>query len=421
MKYTSQEKGWILYDCANSAYTTVINSTVFPIYFASVITKDGDMLWGIGTSFATIITAIIAPYIGAIADYRGNKKRIFSMFLFLGLMATLLSSLTDIMQIMLLGYVISFIGYSGSILVYDSFLTDVTTPKRMNMISCLGYTAGYIGGSTIPFLVSILLLQFGANFGIDATLAVKFSIVFTVAWWAVFSVPLLFSVHQNGGVSYGKKPPYIEAFKSLSITVKRILKNKGLMVYLIAHFFYIGGVSTVIIMASSYGTALNLSTTQMTMALFVTQIVAAPCTYLFGKLCGKFGALNMIVAGIIVYICICAVSFALGYGLENGFMSVSAAEKLFWVLAIGVGTVQGGLQAISRSYYGKIISAEHSGEYFGFLDVFAKYATALGPLIYSLTKLATGRSSYSLISIMLMFVIAVIILTAGRKHLKVDI
>lgn len=421
-RFTKQEKSWILYDWANSVYATVMMAALCPIYFATVASnagQSGDYWWGIGTSIAMVITAILAPIAGAFADYIGYKKRIFSAFLILGLVFTAISAITNSWIVLLIGYAVSHIGFSGSCLVYDSFLTDVTTKDNMDRVSSYGYAMGYVGGSTIPFIICIglvMLSTFRPDILQEAA-AYKLSIGIAVVWWGLFSIPFLKNVHQIHGLDKPSKGLIKNLFISIFQTAKKIVQNKGMFIFIIAYFFYIDGVGTVITMSTAYGETLGLNAVSMILALLVTQIVAIPCTIAFGNLSKKFGSLALIYYAVGTYLVICIVGFIMGYGLEENLFSVSVAQVLFWILAFLVGTVQGGIQAISRSYFAKLVPPDNSGEFFGFFDIFGKFAAVIGPALYALTKGITGRSSFSILSIVFLFIIALIILIGGRKHL----
>ncbi|MEL7622506.1 MAG: MFS transporter [Clostridiales bacterium] len=502
-KFSKTEKSWILYDWANSVYATIIMAAVFPIYFSNVAKSAGaagDVWWGYATSAATFLVAVSAPLLGAIGDFRGMKKRLFTAFLFTGALATLLLAFTGNMGLMLLGYMLSYIGFAGSNLFYDSFLTDVTTPERMDRVSAYGYGFGYIGGSTIPFLISIGLITFGGSFGIDGVLAVKISVVLTTLWWLAFSIPFLKHVNQ---VHYVEIPPsnlIRHAFKSLFATFRDIISTKKMRVFILAYFFYIDGVGTIIHMATSYGSTLGLDSTKMILALLVTQLIAFPCSIGYSKLSSKTGTVNMLCAGIAIYSVVCFVGFFMGFHLEphqaayeqryeevlsenqgslpaaavlrlslEGKTLLSAASReekflalareigedyqlgknqdfenliqntgdflsdrylsqsydgalqlstlLFWLLSALVGTSQGGIQALSRSYFGKIIPPERSNEFFGFFDIFGKFAAVVGPGLYAFFASLTGRSSIGIISLLLLFIVGGVILIANRRLL----
>ncbi len=421
VKFTKQERSWILYDWANSVFATVMMAAIFPVFFTSIAEGagvSGDMWWGIGASIATFLVAVCSPFLGAIGDYHGMKKRLLTIFLVIGLSFTLFCALVSQWQWLLVGYIFSQIGFSGSCLFYDSMLTDITTPERMDRVSSWGYAMGYIGGSTIPFLLSISLMMFGGAFGIDTTMAVRFSLVITVVWWSLFSIPLL----KNCNQLYGKDIPAAQLMKttlhSLGKSLKHMVKTKGILLFLLAYFFYIDGVHTVIRMSTAYGTALGLDSTGMIIALLVTQIVAFPCAIWFGKLSSKVGTIRMLLFSVGLYVVICLIGFVMGFGLEEAFLTQLQALTLFWILAVLVGTVQGGIQALSRSFFGKIIPREHSNEYFGVYDIFGKFSAVLGPALYAFVTGVTGRSSFAILSIVLLFFVGGIILLVGRKHIE---
>ena len=420
IRLSREEKSWIMYDWANSVYATIMMAAVFPIYFTTVTNnagRVGDFWWGLGTSVSMIVVALLAPIVGAMADFKGYRKRVFLVFFTIGVGFTLLSAFFGNWMLLLLGYAISHIGFTGANLVYDSFLAEVTTPDRMDKISGYGFAFGYIGGSTIPFLISIALIMFGGKFGIDTTLATRISVALTAVWWGVFTIPFLKNVNQNHGIEKVQTQAAVRtAFSAALATAKKIVKDKKLFFFIIAYFFYIDGVGTVINMSTSYGATLGLDTTNMILALLITQFVAFPCSIWFSALAQKFGSLKIIRAAVCEYLMICIVGFIMGFGLEEGFFGVETAVFLFWILAVMVGTVQGGIQALSRSYYCQMIPPDNSGEYFGFFDIFGKFASVLGPLLYALVKGTTGRSSFSIVSLVLLFLIGLILLGLGGKH-----
>lgn len=430
-RFTREERSWLFYDWANSVYATNIMAAIFPIYFSSVCAAQGvagDQMWGYGSSAATFIVAILAPFLGAVGDYKGMKKRLLTIFASIGVIFTFSMALTDNWKMMLIGYVLSYIGFTGANLFYDSFLTDVTTPERMDKVSATGFAMGYLGGSTIPFLISIAIIisPWGKA---NSALAVKISVVITSVWWAVFSIPILKNVHQIHYVEVPAKQLVLNTFKNVRKTAVEIFANKGIFVFILAYFFYIDGVNTVIHMATSYGSTLGLDSTGMILALLVTQIVAVPCSILFSKLANKFGSMRMILFAVCMYIFICLVGYYMGYSIEHaivadpGMGSIyesarATAQMLFWCMAVLVGTVQGGIQALSRSYFGKLIPPERSNEFFGFFDIFGKFAAVLGTFLYGLIKGITNSSATAILSVSALFIIALIILLSGRKYLK---
>lgn len=422
-RFTKAEKSWIMYDWANSIYATNIMAAIFPIYFAMQANETGNKLYGFAVSAAALVVAVLAPILGAIGDFSGMKKKLFAGFLVLGLVFTAVMAAFEDWRLMLVGFILSRIGFSGSCLFYDSFLTDVTTPERMDRVSSWGYAMGYIGGSTIPFIISIavmLLLN-------QSVLSYKIAILIVVVWWAVFSIPFLKNVKQQYSVEDAPQALAKEAFRNAWKTFKDILKDKKILFFIIAYFFYIDGVDTIISMATNYGETLGLGAIGMILALLVTQIVAVPFSILFGNLAKKVGAMKMIAIAVCIYFVITILGFFMGFNIEQAELSggdIDAALKLsstlFWILATLVGTVQGGIQALSRSYFGQLIPPERSNEYYGFLDIFGKFSCVIGPALYAATYAATGRASLGILSIIVLFFGGMVALFAGRKYMKAE-
>lgn len=497
-RFTKKEWSWIMYDWANSIYATNIMAAIFPTIFVSIAGEAGDIWWGYGTSIATFVVAILAPILGAVADYKGMKKKLFTLFMLVGVVFTFLIALVmNNWKLMLVGYILSRIGFSGSCLFYDSFLTDVTTDERMDKVSSWGYAMGYIGGSTIPFLISIAALLI---LGYSNPIAQKFSILITSVWWLVFSLPFLKNVEQTHYVEKTKDNSIGQIFRSVGRTAKEIFQRKGLLLFVLAYFFYIDGVGTIISISTAYGTVLGLGTVGMILALLVTQIVAMPCSIIFANIAAKVTARRALIGAIILYTLICVVGFYMGFSLEphqaayeqalqaeytaplaelqgekalslreeasglftdkdaatkiaemkaglaeeelgdeeigqvfavaESFLGSSGGEDgaitrfrsaisfstiLFWAMAILVGTVQGGIQAVSRSYFGKLIPKERSNEFFGFFDIFGKFASVLGPFLYSLIGGWTGRSSFGVLALIVLFLVGLVIMIRGKE------
>ncbi len=422
-RFTKIEKSWIMYDWANSIYATNIMAAIFPIYFALVATETGNKVYGFAVSIANLVVAIIAPLLGAIGDFRGMKKKLFSAFLIVGVVFTATMAIFGSWQLMLVGFIISRIGFSGSCLFYDSFLTDVTTPDRMDKVSSWGYAMGYIGGSTIPFIISIaVMLLMG-----QSILSYKIAILIVVVWWALFSIPFLKNVKQVHCVDDPPKDLAKAAFSNAWKTLKDIIKDKKILIFIIAYFFYIDGVDTIISLATQYGTTLKLGSIGMILALLVTQLVAVPFSILFGNLSKKVGAIKMISIAVGVYFVITILGFFMGFNIEQAQLNggdIEAAIKLssvlFWILAALVGTVQGGIQALSRSYFGQLIPPERSNEYYGFLDIFGKFSCVIGPALYALVYSLTDRSSLGILSVLILFLAGGITLLVGRKYFKTE-
>ncbi len=422
-RFTKAEKSWIMYDWANSIYATNIMAAIFPIYFAMQANETGNKLYGFAVSAAALVVAVLAPILGAIGDFSGMKKKLFAGFLVLGLVFTAVMAAFEDWRLMLVGFILSRIGFSGSCLFYDSFLTDVTTPERMDRVSSWGYAMGYIGGSTIPFIISIAVMLLMNQ----SVLSYKIAILIVVVWWAVFSIPFLKNVKQQYSVEDAPQALAKEAFRNAWKTFKDILKDKKILFFIIAYFFYIDGVDTIISMATNYGETLGLGAIGMILALLVTQIVAVPFSILFGNLAKKVGAMRMIAIAVCVYFVITILGFFMGFNIEQAELSggdIDAALRLsstlFWILATLVGTVQGGIQALSRSYFGQLIPPERSNEYYGFLDIFGKFSCVIGPALYAATYAATGRASLGILSIIVLFFGGMVALFAGRKYMKAE-
>lgn len=396
--YTKEEKSWMLYDWANSSFSAIVAAIILPVFFQSVAESSGvssvdsTAYWGYATSFGTLICAVLAPFLGTLGDFKGMKKRLFTAFMMLGVASTFLLAVTNSWQGLLLFYILGTLGFSGSCIYYDSFLLDVTDISRMDRVSSVGYGLGYIGGSTIPLIISLVLIQFGSSFGIPTMLATKISFILTALWWLMFSIPMLRNVHQKHAID-PESNMLAHTMRNMMNTLSMIVKNKSVFFFLIAYFFYIDGVGTIIHMATVFGASCGLESMDMMVILLVVQIVAFPFAILYGKLSGKFGARNMIIFGIATYIVVCL----LGFNLKE--------MKDFLMLAVLVGTAQGGIQALSRSFYGKLVPAEQASEYFGFFDVFGKFSAVIGPALFGLVAQITGITNYGVLAVMFMFIL----------------
>lgn len=396
MKLTKAERSWVLYDVANSAFILIITATI-PIYFRGLAEAQGvtsqqvTSYWGYATSISVLALALIAPILGAIADYKGMKKRLFVASLTVGILGGLTFTAINQWLAFLILFIIARLGYSACNVFYDSMLVDVSSDERMDMISSFGYAFGYIG-STIPFIVGIVLILNAETIGISTVLATQISFLITFLWWALLSLPMLKNVNQK---FYLEPRPHIvaESFKRILITLGKIRKNKRMLYYIIAYFCYIDGVYTIISMATTYGGEVGIGQTQMILALLLTQFVAFPFAILAGMLAKKFGAIKLIKVYILIYMFACV----FGYQLDQAWE--------FWFLAIVIGLAQGGIQSLSRSYYGKLVPKEESSEYFGFFDIFGKFADFLGPIILALAAQFLNSSKYGVLFLIVLFII----------------
>ena len=407
-KLTKIEKSWILYDVANSAVILLVSTTI-PIFFRSLAEAEGFSpeqatgIWGTVTSVAVIILAVLSPILGAIADYNGMKKKMFTASLLLGVAGLISLSVTTEWAAFLVLFVIARIGYTACNVFYDSMLTDITTDEKMDMVSSHGFAWGYIG-SCIPFIIGIVLI-FTLPFGLTTQAATQLSFLITAVWWIALTVPLLRRYKQTYYLE-DRKGKVADAFRRIGQTFKKICKNKRLLFFILAYFCYIDGVNTIISMSTSYGAEVGISDTSMILALLLTQFIAFPCAIISGRLAKRFGAIKLVKFFILCYIAICL----FGYQLDKAWE--------FWLLAVAVGICQGGIQALSRSYYGKIIPKEESNEYFGFFDIFGKFADFFGPLIISICAFTLGSSTYGILALVVLFVVGFVLLLRSEKHAK---
>ena len=407
-KLTPREKRWIMYDVGNSAFV-LLSTAVVPIYANSLLEAAGQdnivSTWGYAQTIASLVIALLMPILGSIADVQGMKIKFFLGFFLTGVVMCLGMSLPLGWLAFLIVYVLATIGLNGSLTFYDSMLIDTTSNERMDKVSSHGYAWGYVG-STIPFIVCIAVIFGGpALLGLDTAACTRISFLITAVWWVAFTVPLLRSYRQ---VHYRTTADHTAeavrgTFRELAGTFRRIARDRSLLLFMIAFFFYIDAVNTVISMSTSYGTQLGIDSTQLVIALLVTQFVAFPCAILYGRLAGRFGAKRMIVIAVIAY---------LGIVMFAAFFLKTAVE--FWILAILVGMFQGGIQALSRSYYGKIIPKDHANEYYGFYDIFGKTASVLGTFLVATTTAVTGNASAGVLSIAVLLAAALVLLLVQK-------
>lgn len=399
-KLNKLEKYWVMYDVGNSAFALLV-STIIPIYFKNMATQNGisaadsTAYLSYAISISTLIVAILGPVLGTVADGKNRKKPLFTLFMMVGVIGCAALALPKSAMLFLVVFVITKVGFSGSLIFYDSMLVDVTTDERMDDVSSQGYAWGYIG-SCVPFIVCLVLVLGSGKIGISMEMAMGAAFLIIAVWWLVMSLPLLKGYEQK---FYVKKQKHAvkESFCRLGQTFVNIRKEKHIFMFLLAFFFYIDGVYTIIDMATAYGSALGLDSTGLLLALLVTQLVAFPCAILFGKLSGKMETSRLITVCIFAY---------LGIAIFAVFLK---SQIQFWILAVLVGMFQGGIQALSRSYFTKIIPAEKSGEYFGLMDICGKGASFMGTTIVSLVSQITGNINAGVGMIAVLFVAGIIL------------
>jgi MFS transporter, UMF1 family len=401
------EISWILYDVANSAFVLIIVTTIMPIFFKDIASKGipdyvSTSNWGFANSAASLVLAVLAPVLGAMADYEGRKMKFFSGFLAIGVVLTLLLTRVGQGQWMLCIwlFVLARIGWAGANIFYDAFIVDVAGKDRMDRVSTHGYAWGYIG-SVIPFLAIIALLMTAQGKEGDALpeLQAKIGFALVAVWWLVFSIPMINNVRQIHFMPLSGAP-VSDSFKRLSETFLKIRKHRQVFIFLAAYFFYIDGVDTIISMATAYGRDIGLSVNLLIFMILFIQIVAFPFALIYGKLAVKFSAKTMIMAGIIVYCIITFISFLLP-SVDDPWIKTAA----FWFMSFLVGSSMGGIQALSRSYFGKLIPASSSAEFFGFYNVFGKFAAITGPFLMGIVGRLAGHSRWGVLSIMILFLI----------------
>ena len=406
MKYTKQERNWVMYDVGNSALV-LFNTSVVPIYFDAINTgaSSAELVtaWANAQTVASLVVALLMPVLGSLADYAGNKIKFFLGFFLTGLVLCFAQAIPMGAMPFLVVYVLCTIGLNSSMTFYDAMLTDITTDDRMDTVSSSGYAWGYIG-SCVPFIVCILLILVGPSaLGLDMLFCVQVSFIITGIWWLAFTVPLVRTYKQRyakklaPGETFGGE--VVKTIRGLGTTMRRIAQDRAILIYMIAFFFYIDGVHTVISMATTYGTSLGLDSTALILALLVTQFVAFPSAIAYGSLAKKYGTLRMILIAVAAYV---------GIVLFAAFFLKSEVE--FWILAVVVGMFQGGIQALSRSYFGKLIPKERSNEYYGFFDIFGRYASVMGTLLVSVVTSLTGDASLGVLSIGILLVVGFVML-----------
>ena len=400
------EWSWIAYDVGNSAFTLML-SAILPLYFNGIGVAGGlteptaGAYWGYGTVIATLFVALLSPTLGAMSDVSGRKRPIFLFFAIAGVVSCAAMGIPMPWLAFLVVTVLTRVLYSASLVFYDAMLVDVTTPARTDIVSAKGYAFGYIG-SCIPFLASIAVVLFS---GLEATLAMAVALLINAVWWLAFTLPLAKTYRQKHFLPRTRHAVRDNFRRLFSVFSKQsdVPNKKGILLFLAAFFLYIDGVYTIIEMATTFGTVLQFDNTQLILALLLTQIVAFPAAILMGRLAKKVRNDTLILVSIAAYT---------GVALFAVFMT---AVWQFWVLACVVGLFQGGVQALSRSYFAKIIPPEQSGCLFGILDIFGKGASIIGTLLTSVVMDATNSANLAVIPIVCLFAAGLAVFAAAAK------
>ena len=393
--YTKEEASWILYDVGNSAQVLTTCTVIFPLLIANITPGDSSVYVGWANTVYGLLLALMSPILGTVADYQGMKMKMFRFFLYIGIVGGFALALPFIdYRMALIIFVIAMIGYNGSIIFYDAFIVDVCEDdERVDRVSAAGYAWGYIG-SCVPFVASLILVLMNESLGISMATALGLAFFLNAAWWLVVTIPLLRNYKQ---VNYAALPkrPVRDSFRRLGLTLRDIRSEKKIFLYLLAFFFFIDGVYTIIEMATAYGSALGLDSNGLLLALLVTQLVAFPCALIFSKLSKKYETEKLIRVCILAYTGIALFAIQL--------------DKLweFWFLAVMVGMFQGAIQALSRSYFTKIIPAAQSGEYFGLMDICGKGASFVGTTLVGVVSQATNNINLGVGVIAILFVVGI--------------
>ncbi len=391
---------WALYDWGNSAFATTVMAGFFPVFFkqywsGEASATESTLALGIANSVASLVVAILAPVLGAIADRGGAKKRFLVLFAFIGSLMTigLWFVAQGQWQTAALLYVLGSVGFFGSLVFYDSLLVSVAERPRWDAVSSLGFALGYLGGGLL-FAANVICYLFPQWFGLpDGAAAVKLSFVTVGVWWVVFTIPLLLWVKEPRDET---TLPFVKAIRAglsqLGSTLRHMAGQKQIFLFLLAYWFYADGIDTIIKMAVDYGVSLGFPASSLIVALLVVQFVAFPAALLYNKLAEKIGIKAAILTGIGAYMVITV----FGYFLQ------SVTE--FYILAGAVGLIQGGLQALSRSAFARLVPPGKSGEYFGFFNMFGKFATIIGPVVMGMVTEATHDPRLGILSLLVLFI-----------------
>ncbi len=395
---------WAFYDWANSAFATVVIAGFFPIFFKEfwaneLTTSDSTFQLGLANSIASLVIVIIAPLLGSLADRQQQKKRYLILFAMLGISMACALALVEqgAWGLAITVYILANIGFMGSNVFYDALIVDIAPPKKREMISALGYALGYLGGGLV-FALCVIATLYPTTFGFaDASDAVRFSFLLVGLWWALFSIPVMLFVHEARDT-----PPLTSqlssGFKELKRTFHEIRQLKDTFLFLLAYWFYIDGVDTIIRMAVDYGLSIGFDANNLILALLITQFVGFPAALIFGKLGERYGARLGIFIAIAIYLGI----IIWAYNIEN--------SNEFYALAFAIGLVQGGIQSLSRSLFSVLIPKSRSAQFFGFYNMCGKSAAILGPFLMGWVSVWTNDPRYSILSITLLFAIGACLL-----------
>ena len=408
---------WSLYDWANSAFATTVMAAFFPIFFSQYWSYGADsaestFFLGMGNSLASLLVAVMSPIIGAIADKGSYRKKLLILFAFLGAASTagLFLVSMGMWPLAIILYVIANIGFASANTFYDSLLPTIASEKKVDFVSSLGYSLGYIGGGLL-FLLNVLMYLMPQTFGLaDEIMAVRLSFLMVGIWWIVFSLPLFIFVKEPEGENLSLSTAVKDGFGAVKKTLSSLKKLKNTALFLVAYWCYIDGVDTIIRMATDYGTALGFSSSSLIVALLITQFVAFPSALLYSFFGHKIGIKKALLVAIAGY----AVIACFGFFMTN--------ETQFYILAVCIGLFQGGIQALSRSFYSRLIPEAQSSQFYGFFNMLGKFAAIIGPLLIGVVSLITGQQRYGILSLIILFVAGGIFLSkVDEKNVADDL
>jgi UMF1 family MFS transporter len=405
-----QVVAWALYDCGNSAFALSVLAVLYPLFLGSYWSAgdEGSAVTArlsLTTAIASIVVAVLAPVLGAIADRGGYRKRFLFVLALMGALSTASLSLLGegAWLAALFLFMLASVGFYSANVFYDSLIVDVTTPRYYSLVSSLGFSLGYIG-SALLLVLHVWMLRTPGNFGFaDANSVMQFTFVSVAVWWLVFAMPLMFLVRERKAALAKGVNSVRSAYQGLMATLADIRRYRAVYLFLIAYWFYIDGVFTVISMAVNFGQRLGFSETDLVTALLVTNFVGFPATLAYGYLGHRIGPKGALFVGLAVYIVV-------------GCWAVVLTDvRQFYAMAITVGIVQGGVQGMSRSLYASLIPAGKSGEFFGFYNMMTKFAHVLGPLLVFMVTIVSDEPRYILIALLPLFIAGALILTRVRE------
>jgi len=390
---------WALYDWANSAFATTVMAGFFPVFFkqywaSDLAVTESSFQLGLANSVASIVMVVLAPLLGAIGDRSGSKKRFLLFFAMMGIVMTgglfMVAAGHWMLAVMLYG--LALLGFTGGNIFYDALLVEVAEEREYDRVSALGFALGYAGGGLL-FAFDILMTLYPRFFGMeDAVEAVRYAFLSVAIWWAIFSLPMLFFVKERHPGQTSLLRAVTEGVGQLAATFRKIHRLRMTFLFLVAYWLYIDGVDTIVRMAVDYGLSLGFDANALMIALLITQFVGFPAAVVFGRIGERRGPKQGIMLAIFVYLVVIFWAFRMDESRE------------FYALAVAVGLVQGGIQALSRSFYARLIPPDEAGEFFGFYNMLGKFAAVIGPVTMGWVGSVTGDTRYGILSVALLFI-----------------